>query len=123
MVCALCFATPAYAAESSDYLSWAVFGGAALQVVVALVVGGVNAANARLLRLTDDRVGGMAKRVEQLDNMLRSTREDYLRRAELDERLGRVETELKELRKDNHTELKAIRAENARVLAFLEKVR
>lgn len=120
---ALFFSTPAYAADGGTAsITWPILGAAAIQVVIAVIVGLFQASSGRLVRLTDERVEVVSKRVEALAAQLASTREDYARRADLDARMAGIERDLAEFSREVRGELKEVRTDNAKILKALDRV-
>lgn len=119
---------------AADTSFWPIWGAAALQMGIAIVVGLVQASQARLVRLNDERVEALRQRFEaeinalraaqtDLDSRLRTTREDYARRSDVDAAIGRLETEIRGLRTEfrdmaSHTHETQLAVQ--RVLALLD---
>jgi len=106
----LLFSSPALAAEGDasaigTISVWQLLGGAALQVVVAVVATRIGAGQ-------HDAVA----RVERLEKRLNETREEFARRAELAELRAEIRKDLD----DQREQLSEVVRQNARILALLE---
>lgn len=138
VVLAVVGATPATALAADDVSLWPIWGAAALQMGIAIIVGLVQASQARYVRLADGQIDLLRREVEQIGHELRELRDRSVPRSEIDPRMSRLSEKLTQLRdelqdsaqkeraehrqelKELRNELAEMRADVARLLAFLQ---
>lgn len=139
----LFFVAPAWAADDSGGAT-ALIAAAAIQIVIALVVGVAQAGRNRLVQLADERLKILNEEVSrdrtahqngltelrhfvqtsytELAGRIATTRESYVSRADFEARLDRLETSVRDLRKETQTKLDLVSGQNAEILAYLKRL-